>query len=65
MTPIEIIAARKQLGLSQADLADALGLAPITGRRAVGRWEDGSVPISGPAALAIRYMLKYGPLDSV
>tara|TARA_R110002126_G_C10343017_1_gene490969 strand:+ start:567 stop:764 length:198 start_codon:yes stop_codon:yes gene_type:complete len=65
MNADEIRAARHQLGLSQVALADALGLSPLNGRRAISRWEDGTVPVSGPAALAIRYMLKYGPLDSL
>jgi len=60
MTPDEIREARRQLGMSQAQLADALGLSPDNGRRAVGHWEDGSKAISGPAVVAIRYMLKYG-----
>jgi DNA-binding transcriptional regulator YiaG len=59
MTPTELIAARKQLGLSQAGLAAALGL---TSDRTIRRWEAGDMPITGPAELAIRYMLKYGPL---
>lgn len=65
MTAEEVVAARHALGLSQSALADALGLSPLNGRRAISRWEDGTVPVSGPAALAIRYMLKYGPLNSL
>ena len=60
MTSEEVKSARTQLGLSQQQLADALELSPDHGRRAVGRWEDGSKPVSGPAAVAIRYMLLYG-----
>ncbi len=59
MTPSELVAARKQLGLSQAGLAAVLGLA---NDRTIRRWEAGDMAISGPAQLAIRYMLKYGPL---
>ena len=60
MTGAEVKAARVQLKLSQQQLADALELSPDHGRRAVGRWEDGSKPVSGPAAVAIRYMLRFG-----
>ncbi len=58
MTPAEIRSARVQLGLTQAGLARVLGLADD---RIVRRWEAGDVAITGPANLAIRYMLRYGP----
>lgn len=57
MTPTEITDARKQLGLTQAELARVLGLADD---RIVRRWEAGDVAITGPAQLAIRYMLAFG-----
>lgn len=59
MTPDEIIDARVRLGLSQSELAAVLGMSD-TGRRTIARWEGGELPISGAAALAIRYMLEYG-----
>ena len=58
MTPAEIKSARTTLGLSQAGLAEALRLG-ANGGRTVRRWEAGEMPISGPAEVAIRLMLKY------
>lgn len=63
MTPNEIEELRRQLGLSQAGLADVMGLTPKTGRRTVARWEHGEIDISGPAAVLLRYMIKYGLPD--
>lgn len=60
MTPAEIKSARATLGLSQAGLARALGLADD---RIIRRWEAGDVAITGPARLAIRYMLAFGLPD--
>lgn len=50
-------AARKQLGLTVNELADALRLSPQNGGRKVRRWEAGDVPVSGPVAVAIEAML--------
>ena len=50
-------AARKQLGLTVNELADALRLSPQNGGRKVRRWEAGEVPVSGPVAVAIEAML--------
>ena len=61
MTPEQIKSARQQLGLSQAALARILGLADD---RIIRRWEAGTVAITGPARLAIRYMLAYGVLKA-
>jgi DNA-binding transcriptional regulator YiaG len=58
MTPAEVKAARKQLGLTQSQLAERL---KITGKNAadtVRSWESGRRPISGPAQVAITLMLK-------
>jgi DNA (cytosine-5)-methyltransferase 1 len=57
MTPADLKSARKSLGLTQTQMADALGLGP-NGRRTVRRWESGETPISGPAQVAISLMLK-------
>ena len=62
MTPEQIKSARQQLGLSQAALARILGLADD---RIIRRWEAGTVAITGPARLCLRYLLKYGPLSAV
>lgn len=57
MTPAELIAARKRLGLSTNGMAKALRLGK-GGGRTVRRWEAGDTPISGPASLAIELLLK-------
>ncbi len=54
MTPEEIREARTQLGWSQMALANALHVHIAT----VAAWERGTNPISGPAVVAIRYMLQ-------
>jgi DNA-binding transcriptional regulator YiaG len=46
MTQTELIARRQRLGFTQAQLAQALGVASIT----VSRWERGVQPISETAA---------------
>lgn len=60
MTPKEINAARHQLGLSQAGLARVMGIADD---RTIRRWESGETPITGPASLLLRYMVRYGLPD--
>lgn len=59
--PDEIKAARKALGLTQEGLARALGLQGANSKDTVRSWEDGRRPISGPASVAIAYMLRFGP----
>ena len=54
MTPAEIKAARKRLGLYQCDLASLLGVH----MRTVRRWEAGHCPISRPAALLLEGLLR-------
>jgi DNA (cytosine-5)-methyltransferase 1 len=56
MTPTEIKTARQRLGLSQVGLAETLRLGP-NGERTVRRWEQGDVPVTGPASLAIELLL--------
>lgn len=56
MTPAEIRAARKALGLSANGLAEALRLGK-GGGRTVRRWESGETPVSGPAQVAIELTL--------
>lgn len=57
MTPNQLQAARKALGLTQHGLADALGMGRW-GFQSVGKWERGEKPIPVPVALAIQGMLK-------
>lgn len=63
MTPDDVKAARLQLGMTQAQLAHALGLVGDDAVRTVRRWESGDRAIGGPAAQCLRYLLKFGPLD--
>ena len=55
MTPDRIKEIRIALGLSQNGLAEALRLG-ANGGRTVRRWESGSMPISGPAQVAMELM---------
>jgi DNA-binding transcriptional regulator YiaG len=54
MTPNRIKEIRQAVGLTQTDLALVLGLTPNNGRRTVRRWEDGTIPITGPAAIVMQ-----------
>ncbi len=58
MTPAEVKAARKRLGYTQSQLADALRLSQPYGKDVVRSWESGRRPISGPAQVAIGLMLE-------
>ena len=53
MTKAELKKARKRLGLTQAELAEALGMQ----RNSVARMEFGGQPIMRTTELAIRYLL--------
>lgn len=52
MTPAELKNARNKLGLSQTELANALGMGKA-GWQSVSRWENGA-KIPGPVAIAVR-----------
>lgn len=56
MTSDEVRAARHLLGMTQDQLAKALRMG-LDGKRAVRRWESGDRSISGPASVAIEFML--------
>ena len=56
MTPEQVRAARYLLGMTQDELAKALRMGR-DGKRAVRRWEAGDRHISGPASVAIEFML--------
>jgi len=55
LDPDRIREIRTALGLSQRGLAEALRLG-ANGARTVRRWESGSIPISGPAQVAMELM---------
>lgn len=57
VTPDEIKDARKRLGLSQSGLAEVLRLGS-NGERTIRRWEQGEVPVTGPATVAIECLLE-------
>lgn len=57
MQPTEIKAARRRLGLTQQGLAEALRLGP-NGERTIRRWEQGDIPVTGPASVAIELLLR-------
>lgn len=57
MTSDEVRAARYALGMTQDQLAKALRMGG-DGKRAVRRWEAGDRSISGPASVAIEFMLE-------
>ncbi len=59
MTPEELRNARIHLGLSQAGLAAALGVAG--GSRTVGRWERGERAVPGVVGVAMALMLERQP----
>ena len=62
MTPAEALALRKRLGLSQLELAAALGFAnPANGARKIRAWEEGrrglqDYPPPPTAAATMRYL---------
>ena len=52
MTPKQVKAIRKRLGLTRAETARTLGVSWVT----VYRWEEGLHPIQGPAAAMLTMM---------
>lgn len=56
LSPGEVKAARAKLQLTQTELAAMLRMG-ANGQRQVRRWEDGEVPVSGPASVAIEALL--------
>lgn len=58
-----IIEKRKRLGMTQKELADAIGLAKF-GDRTIRRWERGETDIPGPAYLAIMSFPENPPFEN-
>lgn len=54
MTPAQLRAARAAIGLSQAELAERLGVS----HRQLGRWERGQWPVPPAIALAVEALLQ-------
>ena len=57
MNGTELKAARKELGWSLADMADALRLSEASGRDSIRKMESGKINISGPISVAIEAFL--------
>lgn len=58
LTSEEIKKIRKTLGMTQAQLADALRLEPKSGRNTVRAWETGKRKITGPSSIALESLIK-------
>ena len=58
MTPRDLRAARKALGLTQAGLASRLRLSEKNGDRSIRVWEQDGNTVPGPVQVAVEYMLK-------
>ena len=58
MSPTEVQSIRKLAGLTQSGLARVLR---ITDQRTIRRWENGDIPVSGPASVILE-MLNSGEL---
>ena len=57
MTPAELKAARRRLGLTQRALGEALGVSRVT----IARWEAGLHPLPRAVGLLLNRMLKDSP----
>jgi DNA-binding transcriptional regulator YiaG len=59
MTPADLRAARKTIGLSQHGLAEVLRMG-ASGWQSVGRWEKDGNTIPGPVQVAVQCLLEHG-----
>lgn len=57
MTPDELKTIRTKLKLSQKELGQKLELGGPRPDRVIRRWEAGDAKISGPASVALRFMV--------
>lgn len=57
MTPQEFSAARRQLGLSQAQLARVMDIRGPSGNHVISRWERGARPLPPRAAMIMQLLL--------
>lgn len=60
MKPSKIRAMRREMGMTQRELAAALRLQPASGRNTVRDWETGKRPITGPASMALECLYHHG-----
>lgn len=58
MTPTDLRAARKALGLTQSGLAKALRLSEKNGDRSVRIWETEGNTVPGPVQVAVELLLE-------
>ena len=58
MTPADFRNARKTLGLTQHELAEALRMGKH-GWQTISRWENGGSPIPGPVQIALDCLLNH------
>lgn len=58
MTPENLRAARKSLGLTQTQMADALRLSEKNGARSIRIWEKDGNTVPGPVQIAVGYMMR-------
>ena len=58
MTPTDLRAARKALGLTQNGLAEALRMSEKNGGRSVRIWETEGNTVPGPVQVAVEFMMK-------
>ena len=64
MNGAELKAARKELGWSLADMADALRLAQNSGRDTIRKMESGKINVTGPITVAVEaFLAGYIPGD--
>jgi DNA-binding transcriptional regulator YiaG len=61
MTPAELKSARKRLGMTQRQLAEALRLKGKDPTATVRAWENERRPITGPVQVAVELMLASAP----
>jgi transcriptional regulator with XRE-family HTH domain len=64
LTPADLRAARKQLGLSQTGLAEKLRMGK-NGYQSVGRWETDGNTIPGPVQVAVQCLLEHGDFVTI
>lgn len=58
MTPADFRAARKDLGLTQHAMAEALRMGKH-GWQTISAWETGKTPIPGPVSLAVECLIRH------